>query len=262
MTNPYQGSGGGQTDVISYSDETLSVLENSSLEININASIYSDETYIVNYIDNVFDNLNLVFDNCKSLIETAKEYINNNINNIPNSVKQPDLLDFDFSITGEVEISDQTSLAYVKLKDTNSHLNLRSGAGISSSIIGSLNNNTKLSIIDGGSSDPNWFKVKTEDGNIGFVSASYITSTLLASSNVSDVSNSTVSYSKGIVNTKKSNLNLRKSPGMGNNIITSIPKGSEIEILEYDPNSKWTKVKVGDTVGYVFSEYLKVENEA
>lgn len=254
---------GGKENVLSYSDESLNGIENLNLDIDINVSCYSDEIYISNYITNIFKSLNSVFENSKRLIEGARNYIQNNIS-ISENTKQPELINFDFSIDGEIAIPEQS--AFVNLNDKGSHLNLRSGAGMSSKVISLLDNNTKLTILDKGTEDSSWVKVKTEDGTIGFVSSSYITSTLTTSplsgiSSYSTISPTSGTSTKGIVNTNNSGLNLRRSPEKSNNIITSIPMGTEVEILESNPNKSWTKVKVGDKIGYVFSKYLKVEDE-
>lgn len=254
---------GCKENVLSYSDESLNGIENLNLDIDINVSCYSDEIYISNYIINIFKSLNSVFENSKRLIEGAKNYIQNNIS-ISEDTKQPELINFDFSIDGEIAIPEQS--AFVNLNDKGSHLNLRSGAGMSSKVISLLDNNTKLTILDKGTEDSSWVKVKTEDGTIGFVSSSYITSTLTTSplsgiSSYSTISPTSGTSTKGIVNTNNSGLNLRRSPEKSNNIITSIPMGTEVEILESNPNKSWTKVKVGDKIGYVFSKYLKVEDE-
>ena len=59
----------------------------------------------------------------------------------------------------------------------------------------------------------------------------------------------------GVVNTNSSNLNFRSTPG--GSIQGSLPKGTEIEILEADNGSGWTKVRLSDgREGYVYTKYL------
>lgn len=51
-----------------------------------------------------------------------------------------------------------------------------------------------------------------------------------------------------------SNLNLRKEPSTQADILTVIPKGSRIEVLEN--NNGWSKIVYKDKVGYVFDTFL------
>ena len=52
-------------------------------------------------------------------------------------------------------------------------------------------------------------------------------------------------------------LNVRKAPEKGDNVITTIEKGTEMLIL--DDAGNWLKVNAGDVEGYVMAEYVELE---
>lgn len=51
-------------------------------------------------------------------------------------------------------------------------------------------------------------------------------------------------------------LNMRSAPGMSGGVITTIPKGARVELLE-KTTAKWYKVKYDGRTGYCWAEYLK-----
>ncbi|GAA0382918.1 C40 family peptidase [Bacillus horti] len=61
--------------------------------------------------------------------------------------------------------------------------------------------------------------------------------------------------------TAVSGLNLRKGPSTNHERYKVIPHNTQVDILE-TVDSEWLKVKAGDQVGYVASEYIRVINPA
>lgn len=51
-------------------------------------------------------------------------------------------------------------------------------------------------------------------------------------------------------------LNMRSAPNMSGGVITTIPKGERVELLE-KTTAKWYKVKYNGKTGYCWAEYLK-----
>ena len=166
MNNSYKKIEGERQSLLIFSNETLSLLEDINLDMSMNVSTYSSEKYIIDYINNIFNNITTVLDNSRYLITTAKEYLNDSINNIPTSINHPELLNLN------LEIQDKSKEVTVSLKDDDSHLILRLDKNKESTILGALDNNSKLTILD--SEDSEWIKVKTIDGKIGYVSSNYI----------------------------------------------------------------------------------------
>ncbi|MDE5758197.1 MAG: RICIN domain-containing protein, partial [Allobaculum sp.] len=62
------------------------------------------------------------------------------------------------------------------------------------------------------------------------------------------------------VNTNSQPLNMRSGPGTGYSAITSIPKGTQVNLLEY--NIEWSLIEYGGRTGYVSTQYLGRRTEA
>ena len=58
--------------------------------------------------------------------------------------------------------------------------------------------------------------------------------------------------------TTTANLNFRTGPSTSNKIITTIKKGSKVEVIS--KNGNWTKIKYNNREGYSSSQYLKEES--
>ena len=52
-------------------------------------------------------------------------------------------------------------------------------------------------------------------------------------------------------------LNFRESPEIDNNILSIVPKGSQIEIISYD--SKWTQAKYHNQIGYLATRFIRTK---
>lgn len=63
----------------------------------------------------------------------------------------------------------------------------------------------------------------------------------------------------GIVNTKKDPLNMRTLPSVESDILTKIPKGTEITIISEEGD--WFKVRYSNIEGYVSKQYVLLEND-
>lgn len=60
-----------------------------------------------------------------------------------------------------------------------------------------------------------------------------------------------------IVSTTDSPLNMRSGPATSYSIVTEMPKGAEVTVLE--TRGRWAKVKYGDKTGYASLDYLTVK---
>ena len=134
---------------------------------------------------------------------------------------------------------------------TASALNVRSGPSTSYGVTTKLYKGNKVTIIE---SSNGWHKIKTSNGTIGWVSASYISVSSTSTSQPStDNSTSQTSY-KATVNTDS--LNMRKGAGTSYSIITKLSRGTVVDVLESASNG-WMKVKTSDgTIGWVSGSYL------
>lgn len=117
-------------------------------------------------------------------------------------------------------------------------LNVRSSTNTSSDVITKVSGGMELEIL---ASDGLWYKVQLPDGQVGFVSAEYLSP------------NQAVF---GVVTA--SNLNVRSSTGTDSAAIASLPYGTVVEILAYD--GYWYKIgyQNGQT-GYVSADYISLD---
>ena len=263
MGKTYAYTEGTSNDTIEVSDECLVSMDDSKFQIDIQASNYADQVYTLNYIENIFDNLNNLFDGCKRLITSAKNYINENMS-IADSIEQPDILDFDFSITGTNVLSEKSVEmigAETGIVKVGTSLNFRSGPGKNYDIIGSLKNDAKLTLT--GNKSGEWIKVITEDGKTGYVSKEYVNITN-PNKNTTPVTPeispemSVPKYAKVGNMENSTHLRVRSSPNANSqeNIIGNLNIDAEVEILDATSNPKWTKIKYNGQEAYVFKKYL------
>ncbi len=89
-----------------------------------------------------------------------------------------------------------------------------------------------------------WFKVKTQEGMVG-----YISSNDKYTKYVSDITSTSNS------GTITRGVNFRWTPQVANNKIGFISRGSVVEVLEIT-NSYWVKVKHNGYIGYISSNYI------
>ena len=128
-------------------------------------------------------------------------------------------------------------------------LNVRSGPSTSYGITTKIYKGNKVQILE---TSNGWHKIKTSNGKIGWVSASYLTTSVVQQPST-DSSTSQTSY-KATVNTDS--LNMRKGAGTSYSIITKLSRGTVVDVLESASNG-WKKVKTSDgTIGWVSGSYL------
>ena len=132
-------------------------------------------------------------------------------------------------------------------------LNVRSGAGTSYSVLGSLSNGAKVEIVE---TSGTWYKIKYGSG-YGYVSKDYIT---VSSSNNTTTSPGTNTTSKtGVVNVTSS-LNVRSGAGTNYSSIGSLNKNAIVEVV--DTVNSWYKIKYGSGYGYVSKDYIILKDRS
>ena len=148
----------------------------------------------------------------------------------------------------------------------NNALNVRSGAGTSYSVIGSLKNGATVEIVETSGS---WYKIKYGSG-YGYVSKDYVTvssssnnsSSNSGSSNSGSSNNTTTTPSTSTTGTIKVNdtLNVRSGAGTSYSVIGSLKNGATIEIVE--TVNSWYKIKFNNGYGYVSKDYVVLQNRS
>ena len=151
--------------------------------------------------------------------------------------------------------SDSTTEIKTGKVTASSSLNIRSGAGTSYSIIGSLKTNDTVEILE---TLNGWYKIKYNN-TVGYVSSQYVSVTTTPTpnngTNDDTITDSTTQTKTGTV-TASSSLNVRSGAGTGYAIIGSLPSKATVEILE--TLNGWYKIKYNNTIGYVSSQYVSI----
>ena len=124
-------------------------------------------------------------------------------------------------------------------------LNVRSGKGTDTSIVGTIRNGETVTVLD--NSDATWVKIKTSSGLEGYVHRDYLN----FGSNAGG-GNSTVKYAQVTADV----LNVRSGMGTEYSKIGSVSYGEIVEVLD-DSNAGWAKIKTSSGLeGYVSKDYL------
>ena len=177
----------------------------------------------------------------EGIVNGIMDYLKENVilNNNSGSQKPDDSSTTETVQTGTVKVSNA--------------LNVRSGAGTSYSVLGSLSNGAKVEIVE---TSGTWYKIKYGSG-YGYVSKDYIT---VSSSNNTTTSPGTNTTSKtGVVNVTSS-LNVRSGAGTNYSSIGSLNKNAIVEVV--DTVNSWYKIKYGSGYGYVSKDYIILKDRS
>jgi cell wall-associated NlpC family hydrolase/SH3-like domain-containing protein len=123
-------------------------------------------------------------------------------------------------------------------------LKIHSSTGVNSPVTGRILSGAKVELL---AYDGSWYKIKTEDGTEGYVSAEYIslTSDTVAAPSV------TYGYVTADI------LKVHTSTGISTPVICRISKDERVELLSYD--GSWYKIKTSDNLeGYVSAQYISL----
>ena len=187
----------------------------------------------------------------EGIVNGIMDYLNNNVILNNSGTQKP----------GDSTTTETVQTGTVKVSDT---LNVRSGAGTSYSVIGSLKNGATVEIVETSGS---WYKIKYGSG-YGYVSKDYVTvssssnnsSSNSGSSNSGSSNNTTTTPSTSTTGTIKVNdtLNVRSGAGTSYSVIGSLKNGATVEIVE--TSGSWYKIKYGSGYGYVSKDYVTVSS--
>ncbi|MCX8074627.1 MAG: SH3 domain-containing protein [Clostridia bacterium] len=135
---------------------------------------------------------------------------------------------------------------------TTTTLNVRSGPSTKTKIMSSLKKNTSVTII---STNNGWHTIKLSNGQIGYVSGTYVKLNSTSTS-VSTGTSTTTSTKTGIVNT--SILNVRSGPSTGYKVISNLRKNTTVSIIS--TSGGWHKIKLSNgQIGYISSSYVSIK---
>ena len=140
-------------------------------------------------------------------------------------------------------------------------LNLRASNSASSAILGTLQRGEKVVVLG---SYGTWSKVQASCGLVGYVNATYLSSTLNATTGSSGSTGSTGSTGgtgganpvssamTGTVNA--SSLNIRSGPSTGTASLGKLAQGTVVTLLAQ--NGDWYKISYNGITGYVLKTYI------
>ena len=135
-------------------------------------------------------------------------------------------------------------------------LNVRSGKGTDTSIIGTLQNGEIVTVLD--NSDVGWVKIKTASGLEGYVAREYLTGTETPSEPTTPETPSETTTAT--VNADV--LNVRSGKGTDTSIVGTIRNGETVTVLD-NSDATWVKIKTSSGLeGYVHRDYLNFGSNA
>ncbi|MEH7680472.1 SH3 domain-containing protein [Priestia megaterium] len=130
--------------------------------------------------------------------------------------------------------------ATVTYKVTASKLNVRSGAGTTYGIIGSVVKGQTLSVV---SKSGSWYKINY-NGRTGYVSSDYV-----------QASGTTPPAESTTYTVTASTLNVRSGAGTSYASIGSVTKGQKLSVVS--KSGSWYKINYNGRTGYVSSDYVQ-----
>lgn len=162
-------------------------------------------------------------------------------------------------IFGEyVKIQGGSQVASSQLGEVNANsLNVRSGAGTSHGIIGSLSQGASVNIV--GSAD-GWYKINY-NGTIGFVSGDYVTvKTGDGSSRPSRGDGDTPSTQEKPGTVNVASLNVRNGAGTNYDRLASLSQGQVVKV--FGESNGWYKISINGIEGFVSKEFITIDGES
>lgn len=162
----------------------------------------------------------------------------------------------DYISIGSSSNNQSDSTTSTKRVTATCNLNVRSGGSTSYRVVGCIKSGASVDVI--GVASSGWYKVRLSNGTIGYASNKYLVESS-NESNGSDASNNSANSGSttnlGTLYTTH-NLNMRSGPSTSYSVITTIPNGTEVSVIEHT-NSSWYKVKLSNgKTGYCSSSYL------
>ncbi len=132
-------------------------------------------------------------------------------------------------------------------------LNIRSGPGISYTVVFSVYRGTVLTLL-ARNADASWVKVRLDNGIEGWVNSRYIATAYPLYSLPVDGSGGPVGITATVTSYA---LNVRTGPGIGYARIVAIPRGTLMTLLARTADSSWVKVLLANGVqGWVSPGFI------
>ena len=193
----------------------------------------------------------------------SKEYITTNVDSTNNTENNnTGSNNTESNNTGNSNSSETQGKVY----NVSTNLRVRSGASTSSSILGYLTNNAKVTIVG---SEGEWYKIKYNNG-YGYVSKEYITTNVdstnntennnTGNNNTGNSDSAEAMNSVGVVTNVSSNLRVRKQPSSSAVVLGYLLNNENVNITGKE--GSWYKINFKGSVGYVSADYIKISGES
>lgn len=151
----------------------------------------------------------------------------------------------EWEIADEDEERDE-DLGKIAVAQVQSFVNIRSGPGTDTEVLGKLYNNAVGEII---AKEGDWIKISS--GTVtGYVNSEYVVYG-------PDAEELIDSIMKKKATVRAASLNFRKEASTSSEVITKLPKNAVYEVVDTDTDG-WVKINVNGKEGYVSAEYVTV----
>ena len=165
-----------------------------------------------------------------------------------------------------INIDDETNIENTDIQEnisdnntgivTADALNVRSGPSTSYGKVLIVHKGQNVDILE---TSNGWYKIKLQDGQIGWASSSYIKTSYEASDKVQTSEKDNEENEKGTITANV--LNVRSGTSTKNPILDKVYKGQHVDIL--DMSNCWYKVKTKNgRVGWASGEYISTYNSS
>lgn len=161
----------------------------------------------------------------------------------------------DISINPEITSTEIKNILYpikeyqgLAIANVVNYVNIRSEANTNSKVLGKLYKNGAATILE---TEGEWLKIKS--GNVtGYIMSDYLFTG-------SDAYGLADKVKTRLATVKANTLNVRSKASTSSTVVTQVPKGDNLEVLE--ENRDWIKISVGNKTGYVSATYVDINTD-
>lgn len=173
---------------------------------------------------------------------TVSDYLSSSIEVAAAEVAETDTV---MTASGQEETFGYTNLG---IADVDGNLNVREAPSTEAKLVGKMPNNAGCEILG---VDGEWTKIKSGEVE-GYVKSEYLLSSDAALLRAAQVKQT-------VATVTTTTLYVREQPNTDCTIITSMPMGEELEVIEVLDG--WVKVNIDSDEGYVSADYVDISTE-
>lgn len=212
--------------------------ETAGTEGNVRAGISSEfDTELDSYVNGNNDV-------ASGVTGAVADYLNDAVN-IAAQVKETDVAT---TAAGQEEAAKAFGYTNLGVANVDGNLNIREAASTEADVVGKMPNNAGCEIFG---EEGEWTKIKS--GKVeGYVKSEYLLSGNAAIARAEEVKQT-------IATVTTTTLYVREQPNTDCAIITMMPQGEELEVVE--TLDGWVKINVDSDEGYVSSDYVDISTE-